>query len=553
VSIITPFLELMTNEDGLRSKWYISWLYSLDSNISSRQILIFLSVTFIVIYFVKNAFMIYSSYVQTVFAADFNMVNSTRMLKSYLKRPYQFFVNTNSNVILRGINNDVGGVYSILLNIFTILNECVKIVMIGIFLLITDWMITLCSLSLAIVCFVFIVTVFKRRIKVAGKEMRRATADKTKVSYEAINGIKEISVMDRREMFVSRFRKCSEVEKKSKVTDGVLSSSPDRIIEAVCMGGFMLIVCFKVMSDDNFEVFIPVIGTFAIGAFKILPSFSKISSRINNVVYYIECIKNCYDMFIEADALEVKEQKRIDEVKEKIELRDIKFREVLSLQNITWKYDTAKGAVIRNLSLDIHRGESVAFIGASGAGKTTVSDIILGLYEPQEGSVTIDGIDIYSIPHEWSHIIGYVPQAVYMIDDSIRRNVAFGLPDEEIDDNKVWEALDKAQLKEFTESLPNGLDTILGERGVKFSGGQRQRVAIARALYEDPDILVLDEATSALDGDTEDAVMEAIEALQGVKTLIIVAHRLSTIRNCDKIYEIGEGVATLRDKREVLA
>ena len=203
--------------------------------------------------------------------------------------------------------------------------------------------------------------------------------------------------------------------------------------------------------------------------------------------------------------------------------------------------------------LTIKKGQSVALIGSSGAGKTTLADIIMGLLKPQTGTVYMDGIDIFTIPRQWARIIGYVPQAVFLIDDTVRSNVAFGLKKNEIDDEKVWEALRQAQLKEFVEELPYGLDTIVGERGVKFSGGQRQRIAIARALYENPDILVLDEATSALDSETETAVMESIDALQGSKTLIIVAHRLTTIRNCDVIYEIKDGVAVRREKEEVLA
>ncbi|RHP90058.1 ATP-binding cassette domain-containing protein [Firmicutes bacterium AM59-13] len=196
------------------------------------------------------------------------------------------------------------------------------------------------------------------------------------------------------------------------------------------------------------------------------------------------------------------------------------------------------------------KGESVAFIGESGAGKTTLADIILGLYIPQEGTVTVDGVSIYDIPQDWSRIVGYVPQSVYLLDDTIRNNILFG--EKQMDDKKIWDALKQAQLYDFVKTLPDGLNTIVGERGIKFSGGQRQRIAIARALYYNPDILVLDEATSALDNETEEALMESIEALQGLKTLIIIAHRLSTIRNCDKIYEVKDGKIELRNKEEIL-
>ena len=209
--------------------------------------------------------------------------------------------------------------------------------------------------------------------------------------------------------------------------------------------------------------------------------------------------------------------------------------------------------MLKELSFDIKKGESVALIGESGAGKSTLADVLLGLLRPEEGSVKVDGRDIYSILPKWSRMIGYVPQMVFLIDDTIRNNIAFGIREDEIDDEMVWRALEQAQLRKTVESMEQGLDTIVGERGIKLSGGQRQRIAIARALYYNPDILILDEATSALDSDTEKAVMEAIEALQGNKTLVIIAHRLSTIRKCDKIYEVKNGVVELKDKQQLFA
>ena len=206
--------------------------------------------------------------------------------------------------------------------------------------------------------------------------------------------------------------------------------------------------------------------------------------------------------------------------------------------------------MISGVSLRVEKGQSVAFIGPSGSGKTTMSDIILSLLKPQKGAILMDGIDIEDLGEEWSKIIGYVPQSVYIVDDTIKHNIAFG--EDSIDEEQVWRALEIAQLDDFVKSLPEGINTVVGERGVRFSGGQRQRLAIARALYRNPEILILDEATAALDNETEKEVMKAIEALQGYKTMIIVAHRLTTIRNCDKIYEIKNGEAVERQKRDVL-
>ena len=221
----------------------------------------------------------------------------------------------------------------------------------------------------------------------------------------------------------------------------------------------------------------------------------------------------------------------------------------LTVDNVHWQYPSAEKEVLSGITLHIRKGTSVALIGHSGAGKTTLADIILGLYRPQQGCIRFKGTDIRTISGQWSGSVGYIPQSVYLTDDTIRNNVAFGV--DEPDDELVWQALEQAQLKEFVAGLPGRLDTIVGDRGVRFSGGQRQRVAIARALYYNPEILILDEATSALDNETETAVMEAIDSLQGNKTLIIVAHRLTTIRNCDVVYEIADGQAVERVKEEL--
>lgn len=273
---------------------------------------------------------------------------------------------------------------------------------------------------------------------------------------------------------------------------------------------------------------------------------------LNNVVYYRPTAEAVSD---ELHAVEEYRQiidRQINKEVEEQSDEEYSFRDKVEVRNIRWKYPRSDKYVLQDVSITIEKGDSVALIGASGAGKTTLADVILGLLHPEGGAVSVDGIGIETIPRKWSRLIGYVPQVVFLVDDTIRNNIAFGLRQEEINDEMVWSALEQAQLKEFVQGLPNELNTIVGERGVKFSGGQRQRIAIARALYYNPDILVLDEATSALDNETESAVMESIEALQGHKTLIIVAHRLTTIRKCNKIYEITDGHAILREKEEVL-
>ena len=266
-----------------------------------------------------------------------------------------------------------------------------------------------------------------------------------------------------------------------------------------------------------------------VAAYRLLPSINKFSVNFNQIIFYNISLNVAYDN-IQAAREYMKKDMEGDSG------ADISFKQSIDIQNVTWKYEAEEKKVLENVSLHINKGDSVAIIGESGAGKTTLADILLGLYRPMHGKVLVDGQDVYSNLKQWAEIISYVPQTVYLFDDTVKNNVIFG--HSEVDEKKVWEALEQAQLKSFVEGLPDGLDTMVGEAGVRFSGGQRQRIAIARALYNNPSVLVLDEATAALDNDTESAVMEAIDSLKGKKTLVIIAHRLTTIKNCNKVYEI---------------
>lgn len=555
VSAIYPFLQSMLTPELIRDKWYVKWIYFINPRTTVTGCLVTLGVCVALVFIIKNVVALICTRIQLKYAARMQKEISTLMLKSYMQRPYQYFVNTNSSVIFRGLAGDTGSVYQTILCLFQIMTEILTACMLGIYLLIADWFIAICALILAFICMLVIIVGFKGRMKRTGQQARAMATEQTRCSQQAVFGIKEITVLDRRQTFIDRYYDVAAKVEKLDVTSNFINACPDRILEGVCIGGFMLIICIRILMKSDISAFVPVLGTFAMAAFKILPSISKISTRVNNLIYYQPGTNNCYNNIMEARRLDAEYDafKKGSNIDESIDEKEIKFTNELSINNITWKYETAADPVLKDLSLNIKKGEAVAFIGSSGAGKTTLADVILGLFKPQKGTIELDGVDISLIPHTWAKTIGYVPQSLYLLDESIRENVAFGVPTELIDDNKIWAALEQAQLADFVRSMPEGLDTKVGEYGAKISGGQRQRIAIARALYENPDILVLDEATSALDTETETAVMESIDALQGTKTLIIVAHRLTTIRNCDRIYEIGNGVARERNKEEVLA
>lgn len=551
VSAVLPFIESMLTPDELKQKWYAKLIIDYMGINNPQYIMIMIGIGVICIYLLKNLYLTMSIYFQASFRYRFQKELSTRMLRAYMKRPYSYYLNVNSAEVLRGIGGDVNGVFGVFEDLFKLMSELLTVCLIGVFLFYTDLLMAGGVLVIAAIAFLLIMIGFKRLLTGAGEKSRRASTNSSKYAYQAVNGIKEIHVMRRSAYFIKKYDSAYEEFRVTEQLNSFLRQCPERMIETVCVGGLIGIVCIRLGMGVDATVFVPQLATFALAAFRILPSISRMIGNITGLIYQRPNLEIAYNNLKEVEELEKQLEQFKMPVKESQNEETLHFDSCLNIKGIDWQYPGSAAEVLHDLSLTVHKGEAVAFIGASGAGKTTLADIILGLFRPNKGSVTMDGKDIFSMPDQWARIIGYVPQSVFLLDDTIRNNVSFGLDEEIINDEQIWKALEMAQLKQFIEGLPDQLDAVVGERGIKFSGGQRQRIAIARALYYNPDILVLDEATAALDNETEKAVMEAIESLQGFKTLIIVAHRLTTVKNCDKIYEIKNGRAIVKQKAEI--
>lgn len=556
VSAILPFVQAILTPEKIMNNERVKPVLDMFQITEANLVIVIIGIGIIIVYLVKNLFLVVANYIQTRFRCHFHEDISTRLLNSYLKRPYSYFITTTSSAILQAIQNDSNSVYDIMNTLYQLVAEGFTIILLGILLAYSDLLMAFGVLIVCVFCFLAVTLGFKRKLAEQGILSRKAKEEQYKYLYQPIMGNKDIKVMQRSDFFVKYFKKATQKVTKTTITYGIITSLPEKIIETVCVAGIIGIVCVRLQMGVDVMTFVPQLSVFAIAAFRILPSISKSAGYLQTLVFYRPSMEAAYSDMVGFNEYEKQfkeyyalEQKRLEN---KQVLSDtLIFEDKIVIDSIDWRYDSSKEQVINDLSLTINKGEAVAFIGSSGAGKTTLADIILGLLKPSRGSIYMDGVDIFAIPMAWSKIIGYVPQSVFLIDDTIRANVTFGLAPDEISEEAVWDALEKAQIKEYIEQLPEGLDTMVGERGIRFSGGQKQRIAIARALYHNPDILVLDEATSALDGKTENALMEAIDNLHGVKTLIIIAHRLSTIRNCDKIYEIKNGQAVLRSKEEV--
>ncbi len=536
VAIIIPILNMLLDMEATRQKWYIAFfipIFHLDNDL---KIIWFICGSTVLVYLFKNVFFSVYSWTSLKYSAKVKRELSIRIMKAYMAQGYIFFLQNNTARLLQGITSDVNGVYQILNIFFTLLVKILTLVCIGVFIIIQSKDMALVLLLLVIFSFAIIQLFFRKSMDRNGKLLWKYRCETSRTSMEAMQGNKEILVMNKQDFFIRHYSEVLTKENEVSVKVELGSLLPAYIIEMICIGGVLIAVAFQMGRTEDVYGIVTRLSIVAIGAFRMLPALGGITSGINSIISYLQPLDEAYKTLSSVKQLENQSPKYSKQVKKETYI----FKKTMEIQDVSFSYPESHEMVLEHVNLKINKGQSIALVGPSGAGKTTLVDLILSLLKPSEGKILVDGIDIKEMEEKWNEIIGYVPQSLYILDDTVRNNIAFGESEEQIDDEKVWEALRIAQLDEYVRNLPDQLDTRVGEWGVRFSGGQRQRMAIARALYCNPEILVLDEATAALDNETEQEVMKAIERLQGYKTLIIVAHRLTTVRNCDVIYEVKE-------------
>ncbi len=549
VSVMLPYVQVMADPDELRSNAIIRFLFSDLNDISYNSLLLICTLFVVAIYILKNLYLAALSWIRIKYSTKIQREISIRMIRSYTCRGYQFFRTHGVPVLFRGCRESVVGIQSIIYSFLKILAEFLTIICIFLFVIWSDYSMAIAMIVVAAICLFFVLVIFRRRVQMAGIENYSRAAEANKWLLQLFYGIKEVMVMNKKDFYINIYEHTYQRKQKAEIVQVTSQEYPAFLIEALCICGIMLALFLRVSRMDNAIAYIPRLAAFAVAAFRILPSMGRISLNFNSIVFNIPALNEVFDNIKEANDIENVESKQGDfngHIEDTYLDMECTFSDLLEIKGVTYRYPDGIEEVLSDINIDIKRGDAVAFVGPSGAGKTTLADIILGLLVPESGSVYMDGINIFENKAIWALNVGFVPQSVYLLDDTVRRNIAFGHLDEDIDDEKIWKVLGEAQMEEYIANLPEALDTIVGERGIRFSGGQAQRLAIARALYNDPQILVLDEATSALDNDTESAIMDAINALQGEKTLIIVAHRLTTVKNCDHIYEIRDGKAVER-------
>lgn len=547
VAVFNPFIEVMMQTSSIADDSFLQFFFQHTNIDSVEGYLIALSFIIAVIYVVKNVYLTFEQNAILSFSYRTRMNLATRLLTTYMNEPYTFHLSKNIAEMQRCLQTDTSQFMSLINSCLQLAVEFVTCLALGVYLFHTSHSITvLIGLLLGLCVFIFFI-ISKKVSSKLGRQNEFYNAKLFQWINQSLGGIKEVKILQREKYFIDSYRtNYKKVIWGARVNE-LLAAVPKYIVETVAIVGLVLAIIVKLLFGHGaLETFVPQMAVFAVAAFRLLPSVGKINAYVNNVMY----TKASLDMIYQ-DLCEIEKNKPI-EVEWEGKTENWKFMKGVFAEHITYHYPDSDTEVLHDITLEIPKGKTVALIGPSGAGKTTLADIILGLLPPVSGVVRMDDKNIYENLRSWRQKLGYIPQSIYLSDDTIRNNVAFGIYEDQIDDDAIWKALEKAQLKDFVQGLEKGLDTYVGDRGVRLSGGQRQRIGIARALYHDPEILVLDEATSALDSSTEQAVMESIESLQGLKTMVIIAHRLTTIKNTDLIYEVVEGKVIQRKKEDIL-
>ena len=542
VSLVLPLMTAILDPVEFGANKYVEYFMGVFNVNDMRQFIRIIAYGIIATFIFKSIYLIGLAYVQARFINKNRMAISRKLLSQYLHKPYEYYLNSDTAVILRIVYSDMMNAFDVLHYIMKLVSEMVVGVCLGIYLLSVDFTMSFFIIGLLAITSFFLLYIIKPKLTRAGHGSRVELANLYKVILQSITGIKDVKVTNKENFFVDEYKKPAEKFAKYQVVMQVLQNLPMQLIESVSIIGILIYILFNMSNGVGLDSMIPLISAFGVAAIRLLPSINRINNHISNISYHKSAVDNIHEII---DMKMLVEQEIDGKGKNKcntsLENSKLTLDSLIEINDVCYKYPNTDKYILDKVNMKIPVGKSVGIVGASGSGKSTMVDVILGLLKIESGEILSDGINIEDEYKSWLSDIGYIPQVIFMLDDSIRNNIAFGVNKDKIDDERIWSVLEEAQLADFIKGLPMGLDEEIGERGVRLSGGQRQRLGIARALYHDPKLLVFDEATSALDSETESALMEAIEALQGQKTMVIIAHRLKTIENCDIIYEVKDG------------
>lgn len=545
VSMVIPVVGVVIDENSIQKYEIVRNIYNALHMQSITQFALLMMTALILIFIIKNIYLYWQLKLMYRFVYTNQFRTSERMMKNYLRKGYEFYLNADTAVIQRNITSDVNNMYALILSLLQLISEVIVFVVLLGVMVASDWKMTV-IIALPLLATLFIIKkVVKPIMNKAGKENQDFYSGLFKWISQTVQGIKEVKIAGKEQYFTEEYIKCGRgyVNAVQKYT--LYNSIPRLLIETVCIASLVGYMMILVSQGESVKEVTAVLSAFVVAAVRMMPCANRINNQLTSMAFYQPFFMGVSDNLQDEISGKNTDMSFAEVAKEKLPVK-----KSIELRDITYHYPNAEPLIFDHADMEIPVGAAVGIVGASGAGKTTVVDILLGLLEIQTGGVYADGVSIKENYRSWLKNVGYIPQMIFMLDDTIRKNVAFGIAGEEIDEERLWEVLKEAQLDEFVKSLPEGADTSIGERGIRISGGQRQRIGIARALYYDPEVLILDEATSALDNDTEAAIMDSINSLHGRKTLIIIAHRLQTIEKCDMIYRVENGKAVLERGKE---
>jgi len=549
IASILPFLSLITNPDLIQDNRFLKYFYENMNFQNVDRYLIFIGVVVLIILIVSNALVFLTQWGLARFSWMRNHSISLRLLRKYIHQPYKFFLNQNTSLLGKNILSEVQLVVKgIIVPILEIFSRGIVAIFIIAMLVIVEPVLVLALIFVLGGAYALTYRLIKTRLNIRGEKRFQANAQRYKAVNEAFGDIKQVKLMGFEKFFLKRFSKPSSEFAQHNASAQIIGRIPRYIIEIIAFGGIIVVVLYFLATGKGLEEFLPIIGLYAFSTYRLLPALQSIFAGTATMRFNLKSLNALYE-----DIYSFKDDKDIN-ISEIKKMDPIPFTNELILENITFSYPESKKPILKDLNIKINANTSVAFAGSTGAGKTTIANIILGLLKPDTGRIFVDRTEVNDKNlSSWQQNLGYIPQDIYLQDDTVIHNITFGIPDDKIDMSSVIEAAKIANIHDFVmEQLPSKYDTIVGEKGVRLSGGQKQRIGIARAVYHDPGVLVLDEATSALDGVTEKEVFKAIENIAKSKTLIIIAHRLTTIKDCDVIYVLDNGIIVGKGKYEEL-
>lgn len=543
IGLIIPFVEIVTKPSIIKEHETLHFLYEFLRFPSTTAFVIFSAVMLLFVFVLKNAYLLLFQYAQTKVILNQQAKLSVRLYQSYLTKPYTFHLQRNTADLLRNVSEEVRRVLQgIVMSGFLLFTELLVITCILVLLLTIAPIATIiASILLGGSVFLFF-KIFRKKTNELGEKHQAVYGKMIKWINQGLGANKEIKVMGKERFFVNAYTKQSQRNASINRFRLMLEQTPRLFLETVIVSIVIITLLIIIFQGNGTTHIVSTMALFVMAAFRIMPSLNRVMAMMTTIRFSQPALNVVYeDLCANGEEESFASQLVLDSALGFSNKGKRTFMDSIRVTDVSFRYPNQPDYSIKDISLTIPIGQSVAFIGESGSGKTTLVDIILGILQPEKGGILVDGKYIHDIKSLWQQKIGYIPQSIFLSDDSIRANVAFGIDHEQIDDQAVWRALEQAQLKEFIEALPDQLETSVGERGIRLSGGQRQRIGIARALYHNPEILFMDEATSALDHDTEKEIMKAIDGLKGEKTLLIIAHRLTTIENCDQVFKINKG------------